>query len=288
MPRVFCIVGLCLLHIQAGAHVRYNLTSAPIDVVIPCSKKDLATLELSIEAIKKHGANLRRIIVVSKEPLTNQAEWFDEARYPFQKRDIAVQIFQNEVAADAYIKSSKCRLGWIYQQFLKLYAAYVIPGLSTNILILDSDTIFLRPVEFIDVDSRPLFNVGIEHHVPYFEHMQRLNPTFTKHFAEHSGITHHMLFQRPVLDDLFATIHNHSHTEPWKAICNAVSLMELFGSGLSEYEIYFNFLFNQADQGKIRPLRFLNTGDCSAIESYRQEGYDYVSCHAYLREELNQ
>ena len=42
----------------------YDLKAAPIDVVIPCHPKDLDTLELCIEGIRKYGQNIRRVIVV--------------------------------------------------------------------------------------------------------------------------------------------------------------------------------------------------------------------------------
>ncbi len=44
----------------------------------------------TIKSIKKYIKNYRRIIVISKEKLTNieNIEWFDEKQFPFSRRDI--------------------------------------------------------------------------------------------------------------------------------------------------------------------------------------------------------
>src|SRR5436190_474838 len=111
-----------------------------IDVVIPCHEKDALTLELSINGVKKNCKNIRRIIVVSKKKLTNNAEWFDEARYPFNRRSILMTIFNNDISKVAqYETAPRNRTGWIYQQLLKLYAPLVIPDISSNVLVVDAD-----------------------------------------------------------------------------------------------------------------------------------------------------
>lgn len=272
-----------MLHLFAIEKIHYPLSNEPLDVVIPCTKKDLDTLNLCIDGIRKHGKNIRRIIVVSSEKYTDKAEWFDEKKYPFNKYDIALQIYQSERAAIDYILSKNNRIGWIYQQFLKLYAAYVIPDISSNILVLDSDTIFLKDVTFLTDEGGALFNVGQEYHIPYFRHMERLLPYLNKVYPNYSGICHHMVFQRPLLDDLFYQVKAQHNTELWRAICNCIDLNDIWGSCFSEYEIYFNFAFLHTDQMHIRPLMMLNTPLLKSLELFKAQGYDYVSCHAYMR-----
>ena len=38
--------------------------------------------------------------------------------------------------AREFLASPVTRIGWIYQQLLKLYAPFVIPGISSNVLVL--------------------------------------------------------------------------------------------------------------------------------------------------------
>lgn len=256
----------------------YPLSHDPIDVIIPCCVKDKPLLSDCIKGIRKNGANIRRIIVVSSEPLTDDAEWFNEKKYPFTKQDLLLEIFH---ANPENAPASSSRAGWIYQQFLKLYAFSVIPGLSSNILILDADTVFLKPIAFHDSQGNPFFNYGKEHHQPYFDHAKRLLPQFQKVFPKYSGICHHMLFQKPILQDLFETIIKIHSIEPWKAIARCILPSELEGSSFSEYEIYFNFAFIRTNQAKLRKLKWKNVYSAADLKEFKNKKYDYISCHSY-------
>lgn len=262
----------------------YPLTNEPIDVIIVCHPKDLRTLDLSIEGIANHIENRRRIIVVSAQKLTENAEWFDESLYPFSKKDVAMEIFRGDHAvAHQYISRSDSRIGWIYQQLLKLYAPFVIPDISSNMLVVDADTIFLRDINFFDKYGRSLYNPGIDRHKPYFKHAERLLPGFTRVFPRYSGISHHMLFQRPVLEDLFNMIRSVHNTDPWRALCRCIDLKEVMDAGISEYEIYFNFAFARTKQVRLRFLKWKEMiFNREQIYEREQEGYHYVSCHNYL------
>lgn len=257
----------------------YNFIQEPIDVVIPCIRKDRETLELCIEGIRNNGQNIRRIIVVSPERMTENAEWFDENNYPFTKEGIACAIFQNPDEAKAYLLGPN-RIGWIYQQLLKLYAPLVIPGISSNVLVLDADTIFLNPVSFVDPSGHALFAYGSEYYGPYFSHAKKLIPGFKKVYPDYSGIAHHMLFQKCVIEDLFRRIETGHRISPWKALCRCISRKEaIAGSPLSEYEIYFNFICSQTDQRGIRPLQWTEIQELENIDLCRQKGYHFVSRH---------
>ena len=272
------LVLFCLMMAAVFAEkVTYQFSDELIDVVIPCGKKDVPTLELCIEGIRANVAHLGRVIVVAKERYTESAEWFDEADYPFTKQDLIRAILGKE--------ESPLKSGWIYQQFLKLYAPFVIPNISSNVLIVDADVIFFRPVKFLGADYEGLYSHGIEHTKTYFEHMARLLPGLTRKFPRLSGISHHMLFQKPVLDDLFNQIETHHNEIAWKAICHSIDASQLDGFCLSEYEIYFNFVFSRTDQVKIRPLKWANKGNFSkkSRRKDKQHGYDFVAYHSYNR-----
>ncbi|HEY5236698.1 MAG TPA: hypothetical protein VIJ14_11010, partial [Rhabdochlamydiaceae bacterium] len=168
----------------------------------------------------------------------------------------------------------------ITQQLMKLYTPYTIPEISSNVLLLDADTVFLNPIEFINSEGEPYFTAAGEYHIPYFEHMKRLLP-WLKRETDHSGICHHMLMQKCVLDDLFQMIEKQHQTAPWKAICSCVT--DFYGSGLSEYEIYFNFILARSDQAHIRSLKWENWGSINSLEDKRAQGYTFSSCHSWFR-----
>ncbi len=274
---IICLIPCPFL---AFEKVSYQFSHDPLDVVFVAHKKDAKTLYLAIDGIKQHIKH-RNIMVISQEQLTDEASWFDEAQFPFTKESVAFEIFQNEDKAKEFLNHPKTRIGWIYQQLCKMYALFVIPGISENILIVDADTIFLRPVQFQDESGAPLFNVGTEYHIPYFEHISRLMPGLKKVYEDKSGICHHMLFQKCVIEDLFAMICAVHNEEPWKVMCRLLDQDALYGSALSEYELYFNFVVTRTDQYKIRPLKWQNIPLRSFNFQYAGD-LDYVSCHSYL------
>jgi hypothetical protein len=256
-----------------------HAAQAPIDVVIPCHEKDTLTLDLCIKAIRRHCKGVKRIVVVSARPLTTLAEWFDEAQYPFTKQTALLEIFGGDKSkVTTYLMRKHNMGGWIYQQLLKLYAPITIPDISPNVLIVDADTMFLRDVEFFDTDGNALYATGTEYHMPYFHHIKRLLPGLQKKFPRLSGVTHHMLMQRPILERLFNGIISIHHCEPWKALCRCIDPREAQRSCISEYEIYFNYAFTASSHVKLRPLKWVNL-ELSKFKKGDTLGCHYVSCH---------
>ncbi len=280
MKKIILLLCFCL-SLAAIEKKTFSFTTDPIDVVIPCAPKDAETLKSCIQGIRKHGKNIRRVIVVSQTKLTDEAEWFDEKKYPFDKKTLALEIFKgNQKKADKFLGKKGCRIGWIYQQFLKLYAPFVIPGISSNVLILDSDVVFLKPTEFMDEKGAPYFTLATEYHLPYFDHAKRLLPYLERVNEKHSGVAHHMLFQKPILEDLFASIEKEHRELPWKALCHTIN--PKIDSCLSEYEIYFNYTLLRTDQAHIRPLKSTNITTLDRIEKFERKGYDFITSHNYL------
>ena len=271
------------------ANTPYPFKPEPIDVVIPAIAKDLRTLDLCIEGITANGSDVRKIYVVSPEKLTDKAEWVDEKSYPFTKYDVALHLCQmDEERAKQFLNEKPNWVGWYYQQLLKLYAPFVIPDISSNVLILDSDTIFLKPVKFLTPKGAGLYNPGKLCVESYFVHARKMLPGFKRLNKKYAGICHHMLYQKPVLLDLFKKTE-HYHKRPfWKAFCLSTNTNNLCTQGASEYEIYFNYVFARTPQVK---LRFLKHADCwtnapeiKDLNYYRKKGYDYASFHMVQRE----
>lgn len=262
----------------------YDFLPDPIDVVIPCCQKDKETLDLCIENIKKYCRDVRRIIIVSEKPLTDKAEWFPEYNYPFSKNDISFYLLRNNPSkAEKFLLMPNSRLGWYYQQLLKLYTPVVIPHISSNVLIVDADTIFLQPLAFLNDRHGGLYSTENCGHPPYFVHAKQLIPHFKRVFPELSGICNHMLFQRPVIEDLFHTVEQYHHQEFWKMFCTCVSLEHLNYSGASEYEIYFNFVFTRSKKVELRPLKGKSSDSLDKLSDYEKEGYHYITFHDWMR-----
>jgi len=280
---LFLIVVFCIGISSLVAEMTFfSFSDQPIDVVIPSVEKDLLTLDLCIEGIRKNGANIRRIIVVSKRQLTDKAEWFNEVNYPFSFQDVAVALAKDNPELIHLLIQKGERVGWYYQQLLKLYAPLVIPGISPNVLILDSDAIFLNPVSFLNEHNAGMYNPGTEYHEPYFQHGARLIPGLHKCFLRYSGISHHMIFQKPIIEALLEEVEEQHAAPFWQIFCHLVNPEHIF-AGASEYEIYFNYVFARTNQVSVRRLKWQNIHKLSEIKKLKKKGMHYVCFHSYDR-----
>ncbi|HCU00804.1 TPA: hypothetical protein DIC20_03820 [Candidatus Dependentiae bacterium] len=264
----------------------YNLNASdPIDVLIACHEKDQDVLQLCIQSAKKHVQNVRRIIVASDRRLSDDAEWYDESLLSFSKKSISDEFS----SLDPSFKTSpekQARVGWYFKQILNFYAPFEIPNISSNVLILDADTVLLRTVTFVDEEGNMLHAPGAEYHIPYFEHMQKFLPGLKRVFHKLSGISHHMLFQRAVLEDLFNLIESRHNCKFWQAYCRCVDIKDIALAGAADYEIYFNFVLQRSNQIKIRPLKWTNINQLSFITPCQEARYHFVSCHHWTRKDL--
>jgi hypothetical protein len=101
-----------------------------------------------VAAVRRHLHGQRRILLVSADPQDRhwcrdpEVEWLDERAFP-PGREALAQI----LGADA-------ALGWWGQQLIKLQAQRHLPELADHLLVLDSETVLLRPVRFLDGQGR--------------------------------------------------------------------------------------------------------------------------------------
>lgn len=255
-------------------------TTPQFDIVIPVHKKDLAVLEYCIEAARKKIVGVRRIITVSAKRHTNNAEWFPESQFPFS------MDFVREYTGDS--------CGWYLQQLLKLYAPLVIPDISENVLILDSDSVFFRRTKMFDNYGRPFYNISKDtklcrrpFDIAVAKHIEKLWPAISRsnlpaEFKDISGICHSMMFNRKIIEELFEKVEKHdgSGDKFYKIFLKHADVWH----SASEYQIYFNFLLIfHRDKISIRKLKYKNTSDLN-IQKYRKRlKYAYCSFHSYLQ-----
>ena len=263
------------------------------DIVIPLGPNDTENIEKQISCTKKNVVGFRNIYIVkapsvhcgrclpstierkaSLTPLQIQIDGcivIDESIFPFADQ-IAVYHNKNN------------RNGWYLQQLIKLYAGFVIPGILDRYLVIDADTFFLNPTIFINSENQCLYNFSREHHTHYFDHMLRLHPDFTRVY-ELSGICHHMMFETRILKEMMEkVIKKNSSNDPfWVIFLEKVEpwLRHGYGSGASEYELYFNYVCKfHMDKIEIRELQWENV-KCLDLEKYA--GLDYISNHHFMR-----
>ena len=265
-----------------GKQKEFNIKYEPIDVVICCHEKDIYSLEICIENVKKYVNDIRRIIVISNKRLTENAEWFDENKMPFSKGDLFHE-FSLKDPDFANNTQKKSRVGWYFKQIMNFYAPLIIPGISLNVLILDADVIFTKSIKFIDDYGIAFYSTAPENHIPYFEHMSRFLPGLNR-VPNTSGVAHHMIFQKAVLEDLFNLVESYHKLDFWKVYVSMVDINHIASSGAADYEIYFHFLFNRTKQAIIRNLNWRNVTSMYELDFFKNAGYDFLSIHAWSRD----
>lgn len=278
------------------------------DIVITSCEKDKIILQKCIYSIKKYISDYRRIIVVSDKVLTNieNVEWFDEKKFPFTKKDLYDHMYN--VVPDSLRKK---RLGYI-NQLLKLYAHSVIPNLTDNILIIDSDIVFIKESIFFDTKKGNMNDkkkelipkYGYNYMYPngwkmYQNHFKKLHPTF--HDFNKSGICHHIIYNKNIIEELFNKVEKYHNKTFWEIY---LELMDTrpgqIHSEPANCELYFNYITKfHPDKFILRKIKWLespaNAGqnnkankNNSIIEEQTKkalsEGCNYIAFHSYDRD----
>jgi len=111
--------------------------------------------------------------------------------------------------------------------------------------------------------------------------MQRLHPELTRVY-ELSGICHHMIFERRFIKKMFELVEE-KHDKPfWQTFLEKVEpwLRHGFGSGASEYELYFNYVCKfHSDEIEVRELNWENVQKLDFTMEL-----NYISHHHFNRE----
>lgn len=239
------------------------------DVCIPFHPKDKDILEYCIPSIRQNLPDAQTIFVVSAEnPDVEGCVWIPETSYPFTKEDIGKIILCPH------------RVGWYLQQLLKLYCHRILPSTAEYILILDSDVIIKKKINFFH-DSKILFAISEEDTPPYFTHMEKLIPGLQKQIP-FSGIVHHIMTKRNHMETLLSQIEEIHNKPAWKGMLELVDPEDYDKSGMADYEIYFNYCIKFfPTEYEIRPLRFANVSNFS---EFQQEDVSLVALHAWMRQ----
>lgn len=250
------------------------------DIVIPLGPNERKNIHRQIEYTKKNIVGYRNIYIVTNNYDNMQIDGcqiIDENIFPFKMSDIANYFTQ--------YNGKHNRNGWYLQQLIKLYASFVIEGILDTYLVVDADVFFLKPIEFYK-DFKFIFTTGDEEHNPYFNHMKKLHPSFQK-VIKPSGISHHMIFDKKYLKEIFYIVEK-LHNKPfWKVFITCVDEhkkypINIIESGASEYELYFNYMVkNHGDVIEIRKLNWSNQHMSYNLSN--NNNMDYVALCSWMK-----
>lgn len=252
---------------------RYLIKSnVALDVVIPVAEKDIKTLGLCIESIRK---NLRHAIYDIYIVAPNNAEIKELAKNyhcKFIQENAAVRgVTKEEIQ---YSVNGLDRSGWLFQQLIKLSVDEFTQ--HEYILVMDSDTFLNRPIKYFH-KGKMILNTSDEHHEPYYDVYKKLMQEGI--VSNKSFVAHGMLFSREILGEMKLYIANKNHKNWASAILDNVDYRDI--SGFSEYETYGNYILRYHPT-KVKTEYWFN----KSINNFEElsnipKFYKTVSLHSY-------
>lgn len=253
------------------------MTDVPVSVLVTCAAKDQELLPLVLQRLSQYGRGLGRILVVSPRPPAPirgvTVDWLHDDQLPLKKAWLI-----RHLGADA-------ALGWWWQQLVKLLALNWWPHLGEKLLVWDSESVLLKPLRFQDARGRVLLHPASELHAAYTNHMQLLLPGLRRCNSVLSGITHWMVFDRLILNDLIRRVENHWRMSFWQAYLAAVDPEWRVQGGASEYDLYFNFALQfHSGRVRLRSLPWCVSGEMSKVLNLCNH-FQYVTLHRHLRDQ---
>lgn len=251
-----------------------------MDCVVPFHAKDIS-LPYSIASLKQQP-EIDRIVVVTAK--ANEAfvrglgvDYLDEeaAVEGLHRKEIATRLWFRMVTLAARARrrlTGRGRIppdGWLFQQFLKLALAYSPHVRSSQYLVVDSDTVFLRPIPLRDGARALLFRGPLHDRAPavYYRTFDTMAEQVFGVFNHtgHQFICHNMVFDKTRVRELLSRPaegrsfrrrrmrrrnrrHGVEHGFVWREL--TMRQMRYF----SEYQLYAQFMLSHhPSEVRVRP-----------------------------------
>ncbi|MDR6549976.1 DUF6492 family protein [Paenibacillus qinlingensis] len=227
--------------------IKEELSQSPqMDVLIPAIEKDLGTLPLVIDSIRKYLKHpIGEIIIVA--PMKKRIiELCSRKGCRFVHEDTVLPITKKDIH---YQSKTWDRTGWLYQQLLKLNGDTLCS--SKYYMVIDADTVLIRPHVF-RVGNKTVFYCRDWSQPEYFKTYKKLMGR--NRSARLSFVTHYMLFEKTKVKQLKQAIEA-KHKRSWySAIMKSMNKSKQFA--FSEFETYGNFLYStQPHKMILKPAR---------------------------------
>ncbi len=244
-----------------------------IDVAIPCHMKDFENLPFVIEGARANVRNpIGRIILITPSDFVGVLQSnFPECLVTTDERVLGADLIQ---AIDEFVIEEK--KGWILQQIIKFRIALLNNSRAT--LILDADTILLRPKIFLDAQGKQILCFAEEYYVKYKGHQESLSrgkPMLM------SFVTHYQLMQSDFVREIFG-----SHGEGLIEWLKFADYSDSYP--LSEYDTYGEWILrnkpNKVAFAKWNnaPIKIEPENTSYEVIKRRYSKYDSISNHSHL------
>lgn len=171
-----------------------------IELIVNSERKDFKNLcEVIKNAIENSINEIAKTTVVVPASQLNECKEILAEIISTQAIEVfSEDIFLTDAIRENLRKTFGKRYGWVLQQFLTL--DMVLKSDYKGVLQVNSDTMLLRPTQWLDSKGRQPLLVSTEYHLPYYLFLNKLNKEFPVETDSH--ITHHMLFQPEILKEI--------------------------------------------------------------------------------------
>lgn len=246
----------------------------PLTVVVPAVEKDADVLAHCLRAVRRYCSNrIEALWVVAPESTRIRA--------------LAASAGAVLVPEDSVLPRPARELqtrGWVLQQLIKFNACHSVP--TPDYLVLDADTILLRPQSFVR-GGRIVLRYADQYELLYnrslelvFGHGRRFPASF---------VTHHQVFQAGYVRGLLAAIEARFGRPWWQAILQEVDQGHLIS--FSEYEFYGHHVVSQPGWRDRVALEYwhgmdLEAGDLGRLPELQGRPYqtlNSVSFHSHTQ-----
>jgi hypothetical protein len=219
-----------------------------IDIVIPTIGKDLPVFRLYIAHLRANLTHtIGNIYVVSSAHEEALQAYCQEQGLVFIDETTVLGYGKDHIS---YQVHGHNRSGWLFQQLLKLSGDTFVT--STKYIIIDSDTLIVRPLSFME-SGRGVFFESNEWNEPYFIAVESLFGFRAPHPL--SLTSHMMIFDVARLQEMKAAIearHQVRWDEAYITCCDKTN-----PSGISDYETYAQWMI-QTHPNEVYTTPFYN------------------------------
>ena len=201
--------------------------------------KDLQVFRKSLKSALRHLLDVQTFFVIcpQAEKLsgkfrslgTERVIFVDEKSFPLKFESVADVMLDSVAQVGKYpLKKGKSqfesfmwsKLGWFFQQVVKIYAGEFL-GLE-DFVVLDSDLVFFRDIKFKN-DSIGRYNYAYssQWHASYRATMKLILGIDHTPGPYYSGICHHMVMVKKVIDDMKERVLALHGVPMWQMMLNA-------------------------------------------------------------------
>jgi hypothetical protein len=211
-----------------------------IEVIFVSKIEDIQILGIAVNLVVNNSINpISRIVIAVPE---NQVKSTSEYFFKSSNKKLIEVISENQLVPQSAIEliRQRCpeRFGWILQQIL--VASFILSTKSENVLVVDSDTLIIRPQVWIDKSKKQILMPTFELHSPYYDFFQYVSTKYPK--PRLSFVSHHMLVQASIFREAYEVFGGNIYV----ALEKAFSFSDLSDNSPFDlkYEIYAQYLIN--------------------------------------------